>query len=302
MDVSIIIVNYHTSKLIFDCVKTISRHTSGISYEVIILDNASEPDFQRVIESAIPKEDRTQYHYISLSSNLGFGKANNEGLRYAKGRNILFLNPDTLLVNNAVKILSDFLDNYPRAGACGGNLLDNEERPGGSFWRLFPGIVNESFIFFSYLPFKLFFGKNVRYNHGTKPLKVAFITGADLMVKREVLDLTGSFSPEFFMFYEEVDLCARIRKMGYGIYSVPQARIIHLEGASFGKSEYPGERRIRYMEEGRKIFLRRNRGKIEMKASNFIYQLYLIIRKTATREKNKKIYYSTRLEYLKARK
>ncbi|MDE7402043.1 MAG: glycosyltransferase, partial [Muribaculaceae bacterium] len=119
MDVSIIIVNYNTSKLVNDAIDSVIRHTAGIDYEIIVVDNATEDLSQTLKEYSNPK-----IRTIQLSENVGFGQANNAALEIASGRNILFLNPDTKILNNAVTILSDYLDNHPECGVCVGILYN----------------------------------------------------------------------------------------------------------------------------------------------------------------------------------
>ena len=111
-DVSIIIVNYKTSKLVADCIKSVINFTEGISYEVIVVDNNSEQDFKNEIIREVPDASKDNFHFIPLSENIGFGRANNEGLKIAGGRNIFFLNPDTILLNNAIKILSEMPEGH----------------------------------------------------------------------------------------------------------------------------------------------------------------------------------------------
>ena len=118
MDVSVIIVNYKTSQLLVQAIDSILDKTEDIVYEIIVVDNHSQDDSERVVHERYGN----QVTYLPLAENVGFGRANNEGLRIVRGRNILFLNPDTILVNNAVRILSDYLDSHPDTGAVGGNL------------------------------------------------------------------------------------------------------------------------------------------------------------------------------------
>ena len=100
IDVSIIIVNYKTVSLILKCLDSIQRLTRKISYEIIVVDNNSNDDFATYIQQQYP-----EVKCVSLPENMGFGRANNEGVKLAKGRNILFLNPDTILLNDAISIL-----------------------------------------------------------------------------------------------------------------------------------------------------------------------------------------------------
>lgn len=167
-----------------------------------------------------------------MSQNVGFGRANNEGVKVAKGRNILFLNPDTVLLNNAIKILSDALDTNSKVGACGGNLYNAAMNPTTSYSLFFPSIFD-----FFRLPVKLYYGKERLHNYTDRKRRVAFIIGADLMVKASVLKETGAFDPGFFMYCEETELCYRIRSKRYDILSIPTARIQHLESQSISNIE-----------------------------------------------------------------
>lgn len=226
IDVSIIIVNYNTSALVNDAVASVIEKTSGINYEIIIVDNATENLSERITAAS-----RGNVKLLQLDENVGFGRANNAGLELAEGRNILFLNPDTVLLNNAVAILSRYLDENPGCGACGGNLYDADMCPTFSFSRVYPtvtSLVATTFVGRRYNQWK---SKGiVDFNNTGKPLEVAYIIGADLMMRRSDIDRFGAFSPDFFMYYEEIELCHRIHKAGYKVMSVPEAEIQHLEG------------------------------------------------------------------------
>lgn len=227
VDVSIIIVSYNTAKLLEDCICSIVEKTEGISYEVIVVDNNSHDSSVELI-----KEKFDWVKIIVSEENLGFGRANNLGIELAAGRNVFFLNSDTLLINNAVKILSDYLDQHKKIGVCGGNLYDAYEKPTHSFTRIFPGIAFELNYLTLNIFSKLFFGKNLYFNYSGKNIKVARVSGADMMIPKKVLDETGGFDPAFFLYSEETDLAFRITKLGYDVMSVYDARIIHLEGQS----------------------------------------------------------------------
>lgn len=224
LDVSVIIINYNTLKMTDECICSVIEKTSGISYEIILVDNASIDGSKEFFS----KDKRVTYIYND--ENLGFGRANNKGIKIAQGRNILFLNSDTLLRNNAIKILSDYLDNHPKVGACGGNLFLQDGTPGMSFGRYFPSLYEELNIFFEYIPDKIIYGENSHFNYTGDELKVGFISGADLMVKHSVLDAVGCFDPHFFLYYEETELCLRIHRSGKSIVSVPKAEIVHFDG------------------------------------------------------------------------
>lgn len=296
MDVSVIIVNYNTSTLVAECVKSILTHTQELLYEVIVVDNNSEPDFQQQIVSALPNGQPSHLQFLRLQENIGFGRANNEGLKLAAGRNIFFLNPDTVLLNNAIKILSDFLDRHPGAGACGGNLYDENLMPAFSLRRMLPGILWEFNELTNTLPQKILYGKNNYFNHSSKDIEVGFISGADLMVKREVLQKTGAFSPDFFLYYEETDLCSRIKKAGWKIYNVPQAKVQHLEGQSTNNAySVPSDFKTKWMEKSREIYYRRNLAPLARYLSNVFYRTFLLSRILLLKNQEKKSWYRSRL-------
>lgn len=228
-DVSIIIVNYRTSGLMLDAIDSVLEKTEGVSFEVIVIDNNSDDGSRKAVEEHFG--DRIVYR--ALPENVGFGRANNAGMEIASGRNILFLNPDTILMNNAVRIMSDFLDANPRVGAVGGNLYSTDGAPNASFGRTLPGLFDETDRVFLRLFSRIAFGKNILFNYTEKPIEVGYICGADLMIPRRIIAQVGGYDPDFFMYYEETELQWRIKGSGYRVVSLPSARIIHLEGKSF---------------------------------------------------------------------
>lgn len=282
MDVSVIIVNYNTKDLTLQCINSIYEKTQGISYEVILVDNAS-------VDGSIDYfQTDKRIRYIYSEENLGFGRANNLGLSVASGKNILFLNPDTVLINNAIKILADYINNFPYVGACCGNLYDSDMNPTLSFKRIFPSILDEFNNLFFHLPEKIYYGKSWYFNFSNKVIDVANISGADMMVKRSVLDKVGAFSPEFFMYYEETDLCYRIHGNGYMLVSLPYAKIQHLEGKSFQSSV--NIKRLQFSEYGRMIFYKRNYSKNYRIIADYIYKFSLYLHQfvyTLLRKRNK---------------
>jgi len=233
LDVSVIIVNYNTISLLVDAIDSVFEKTEGVEYEIIVVDNASSDNSKNILADKYGDK----ITYLALPENIGFGRANNEAAKIAKGRNLFFLNPDTILLNNAVKILSDYLDNNHRVGCCGGNLYDTDGKPTHSFDRYFTPLlkyfINQLFYgIFS----KIFFRKNIHYNYLYKPLKVKVIIGADLMIKKKLFNKLHGFDPDFFMYHEEAELEYRIIKEGYKVFNVPHAKIIHLEGKSFSNN------------------------------------------------------------------
>lgn len=224
-DVSIIIVNYNTSQLLEDCINSIIEKTKDVDYEIVVVDNASSDGSATMLKSKFPL-----VKLIENSKNLGFGRANNIGAKYAYGEFLFLLNTDTLLINNSIKILLDFMRRNKSVGVCGGNLYHKDLTPNFSYVMNFPSLWG-IFMYRSRLRKVLGIKKDVFNNTGS-PKKVGFIIGADFFIRKEVFDTLGGFDPEFFMYVEDCELSYRIFKQNIGIYSVPESKIIHLQGKS----------------------------------------------------------------------
>ena len=239
MDVSIIIVNYNTEKLILDCIQSIHEKTEGISFEIIVVDNASPNE-----PSMLKKDNRIKY--IQSETNLGFGRANNLGAKYAKGDYLHFLNPDTILINNAIYALWDYIRQHPEVGMVGSNLYQKDLSPNHSYGIKDPSILQE--ILWSREFTKKIYGKD--FNYDEAPKKVAHIVGASMMILKNLFNQIKGFDEDFFMYCEETYLCYIVRKNGYTIMNVPQSKIIHLEGQSFTLKKSREDRTY----EGRKLY------------------------------------------------
>jgi GT2 family glycosyltransferase len=230
MDVSIVIVNYNTSKLLFDCISSIRGKTKDLEYEIIVVDNSSSDDSCDKIRSFFP-----EVNLIENKANLGFGRANNQGAEIAKGQYLFLLNTDTILLNNAIRILFDFMEKEESQdiAACGGNLFCSDNAPNFSYSRYFPSLYS-IFCYRAHLTFLL---NNESFNKTGKIKDVAIIIGADLFLRKKVFDELKGFDPSMFMYVEDGELQFRINKMNYRIVSNPQAEIMHLQGTSSSKTE-----------------------------------------------------------------
>lgn len=233
-DISVIIVNYNTSDMLRECVQSIERHTTGVTYQIIVVDNASR---QEEVEKLRSIEGIT---LIELPGNLGFGRANNLGMEYAKGRYILFLNSDTILQNNAIKLLYDYAEDADKKLGALGCIL--EDRAGAAV-HSYGDLPKATDIWQKFLvtPLK----KALRCYHTPEiswpehDMEVGYITGADIFVSRAVLDQCGAFDPAFFMYYEDTELQYRFAQNGYRNVLLRGPRIVHLEGGSnTGKSAF----------------------------------------------------------------
>lgn len=229
--ISIIIINYNTSELVLNCINSIKRHVKDVSYEIIVVDNDSHKD-----ENLVKLKAATYIKYIQSKTNLGFGRANNLGLKYALGEYIFFLNSDTLLLNDAISMLHKYAQTYTKKiGALGCILEDRSGKAIHSSGNL--PKMSDDWDNYIITPVKKALGiykeSNFDITEGEK--KVGYITGADLMVKRSVLDECGAFNPSFFMYFEETEMQCRFTRKGYDNIVIKGPRIIHLEGESTSK-------------------------------------------------------------------
>lgn len=257
MDLSIIIVNWNSKSLLRDCLESLVRFMpTGRTLEVIVVDNASYDGCGEMLAA-----DFRDVVFIQSEQNLGFGRANNLGLSRARGNNILFLNPDTLFFDDSLSTLLDCFDSLPDAGGAGCKLLNRDGSLQTSCVQSFPTVVNQvldSDWLRDLFPNSCLWGTSALHNKSTEPVPVEVVSGAALLVKRSVALEVGGFTPDFFMYAEDLDLCYKIFKSGRKVYYIPSASITHLGGAS--SSRQPGSFSTIFMRHSVCHFLRRNRG------------------------------------------
>lgn len=233
IDVSIIIVSYNTRKLLKKCLASIKKHTKEVNYEVIVVDNAStDGSVDAISNFQFPVSN---FHLIRNGKNLGFARANNQGVERAKGRYILLLNSDTKLKDDTISEMIMWMDGHKNVGIATCRLVNPDgetQATGGYFPNLLRIFLWASFlddlplisrIFGSFHPHGSFFKKARRQD---------WVTGAFFLVRREAADTLGGLDEKFFMYVEEVDYCFRARKAGWEVWYVPEASIVHEAGAS----------------------------------------------------------------------
>lgn len=240
IDVSIIIVNYNTKELLENCIASIEKNTNSLSYEIIVSDNDSKDSSIEMLKQRFPK-----VKILDNKKNLGFGEGNNVAARIAKGRFLFLLNPDTILLNNAVYNLYKYISGSDKIGIVGAQLYNKDLSLQQSYSYYLPSV---RFGLLSIVRFPKLL--EIINKKRAKPASVAMVVGAALMIKKEIFDMF-QFNNAFFLYDEETYLCYQVRKAGYKIISIPQAKIIHLDGGSFSSSE----NRIQRKQEGKKIFL-----------------------------------------------
>ena len=237
VDLSICIVNWNTEAQLKECLRSIYGETRGISYEVFVVDNASRDGSVEMVKNHFP-----DVCLIANRENRGFAAANNQAIRLAKGRYVIYLNPDTVINGNALTTMVRFMDDHPEAAAIGPKLLNTDGSVQHSI-RRFPSFsiaLHDNTILGRLLVFRR---RVENFKMGDfsfdRVEEVDATSGAALMVRKDVLDEVGPMDEGYFMFIEELDLCQRMRSSGHKIYFIPDAVITHAGGES--RRQNPGD-------------------------------------------------------------
>lgn len=233
MELSICIVSWNVKELLNKCLNSIFEYPPLTEFEVIVADNDSSDGFAEMVGAFFP-----EIISIRNKKNLGFSSANNQCIRISKGKYVLILNPDTEILPGSLAALIKFLDEHPEAGATAPKLL-NPDRTLQRSVLAFPslGAMIMRLIFIEQLwpgnPFtKRYLLPDFDYE---KAAEIDQPMGAAILIRKEVLDKVGLFDEKSFMFFDEVDLCFRIKKAGWKIYFTPSAQLIHHGGSSIKK-------------------------------------------------------------------
>jgi len=241
IDLSVIIVNWNTRELLAGCLESVAGSRLKVegrgaepvtsnpqpsTVEVIVVDNASSDGSAAMVRERFP-----WVTLIENAENVGFAAANNQGIPEATGRYVVLLNSDTEVRPGALEVLLGFMDDHPRAGACGARLLNADGSlqpschpmltPGREFWRL--AFLDRL------LPRATY--PMARWDV-TTPRRVEVIKGACLVLRREALDQVGLLDDGYFMYTEEVDLCHRLALAGWELWWEPRAEVVHFGAAS----------------------------------------------------------------------
>jgi len=253
MDVSIVIVNFNTRKLTIECIRSVLRKTKGINYSIILIDNGSSDGSVKEFLRLYKAEKRIEL--ITLDTNLGFGKANNIGLKRSTGKYVLLLNSDTLIKDNVIGEMVHWMEKRKQVGVSTCSLMyPNGQLQGTGGY--FPTLVRVfSWMTIQDLPLvdnfiKPFHPmKEKSFKKGDKFYKkekeIDWVTGAFFMLRMKTYEETGGFDEDYFMYTEETDLCFRIKRLGWKIIYTPKWKVIHYGGASgdlwsFILQEYEG--------------------------------------------------------------
>ena len=229
MELSILIVNFNTQDLLRSCLRSIYSTIRNISYEILVVDNASADGSVEMVRREFPR-----IHLMENAKNRGFGAANNQGFAVMNGDYALLLNTDTILTENAVSELFSFMQKHPDAAMACGQLLNAD----GSKQNSIASFLSIWTILFNLPLLEIFFPRRFpskRYAH-QNPIEIDSGIGACLMVRKKAIQEIGLFDERYFFFYEETDWAFRMKTAGWKIYHVPSAFIYHLQGQSIGRN------------------------------------------------------------------
>ncbi|MCU0335160.1 MAG: glycosyltransferase family 2 protein [Chitinophagaceae bacterium] len=254
MQLSIIIVNYNVRHFLEQCLASVRLATQGLAAEVLVADNASTDGSLAYLQPRFP-----EVQWLPLPHNVGFARANNLALQQARGRYILFLNPDTIVAEDTLQQTLSFMEANPQAGALGIRMIDGSGRflpeskrgfptPAAALYkqvglcRLFPRSARFSSYYMGHLS-----------QHSTQPVPV--LAGAFMLVKKSVLEEVGSFDERFFMYGEDIDLSYRITQAGYRNYYFADSTILHFKGESSGQQSL---RYVRVFYQAMQLFVQKH--------------------------------------------
>lgn len=280
MQLSVIIASYNVKFYLAQCVASLYKAGKDIEMEIIVVDNNSHDGTEKFLQEAFPEAYNHSLHFIGNKVNVGFGKANNQGLKTAKGEYILFINPDTFIAENTLKNCLSIFKEKKNAGVVGIRMLNadgsfaSESRRGvptpmTSFYKLC-GLAK-------LFPKSKIFGKYyMKYLDEKQICAIDIVSGAFMMIPHTILEQCGAFDEDFFMYGEDVELSYRILKAGYQNYYVP-TRMLHYKGESTNKAS------IQYVNAFYKamlIFFRKHYPKAQILYALVFFGIYLLAFKT----------------------
>lgn len=231
MELSIVIVNLNTKDLTVGCIRSIEREAKDIKFEVLLTDNGSTDGSVEAFKKIKTEEFwKNRFTLILNKTNMGYAKANNQGIRRAKGKYILLLNNDTVVHKDALQNLVKFAEKTPDAGVVGSRLLNIDGTLQSSCFR-FPTITNA--IKEYWLGQKGLFEKFAP--KGDDPVTIDSVVGAVFLITPEAKKRVGILDERYFAYFEDIDYCRQVWKKGLKVYYLPTSVITHYHGATFKK-------------------------------------------------------------------
>ena len=246
IDISIIIVNWNTSELLLQCLNSIYDTNPSHETEVIVVDNGSADDSVSMVEQHF-----SEVRLIKNDRNVGFARANNQGLSIGQGRYFMLLNSDTIITQGAIDILIDIADSHLDLGIVGPQLLNMDGTVQKS-WGSFPSFFSE------------LVGKNFRTRHPVTNVpdayEVDWVLGACMLIRRKAVAEVGHLDDSYFFYSEEIDWCLRLKKKNWNIWHLTSAQIYHLGG---GSTEVGSLAQLVRLYRGKLLYFQKHHGSFE---------------------------------------
>lgn len=258
-DISIVIVNFNGVDDTTELLNSLKDYCSDISHEVIVVDNGSSSDEAELLRSRFGN-----HNIIRSDINLGFAGGNNAGIKQSKGRYIFLLNNDTVIEDNSLKNLIEFMDSNPIAGAVSPKIL---------FYDSKDVIQYAGFTELSDITLRnrgVGFGEKDSGQY-SKPVQTAFTHGAAMIVRRDLYNEVGLMPECYFLYYEEYDWCEQFKRAGFKLWYYPGFHVLHKESRSTGKIS---NSKIYYLTRNRLLFAKRNRTGA-VKVLSLLYQIFI---------------------------
>jgi len=237
MQLSVIIVNYNVKNLLRDCLLSVQKAAHSMDTEIIVVDNASSDGSVKML-----KAEFKELKLIANTQNLGFSKANNQGIALAQGQYILLLNPDTIVYENTFEDCLKFSTQTNNCGGIGVQMLDAKNKFLKESKRGFPtpwsSLCRLSFINKLFPNSALFNSYYLDHLSKDKNHKVEVLAGAFIWIKKNIIDEVGRYDEAYFMYGEDIDFSYRIQQSGYQNYYLGKVRILHYKGESTDKYSF----------------------------------------------------------------
>ncbi len=240
-DLAVVIINYNSSEYSKACISSVLENTSrSISYEIIVVDNCSEKEEYEKLDTFIRQLGNMSVKLFKSRINMGFGGGNMYGIQYASAHYYLFLNNDTLLLNDPIQHCYNFMQANPSAAICGPQIYNENEERVISFDH-FTSFARE--VFGRKTP-EILFSKPDRKKKYQNPIEVDYVNGSFMFFRAADFDSVGGFDTNIFLYFEECDICFRLNKKGKKTFFIPSASYIHYQGVSVNKTKIPIESKI----------------------------------------------------------
>ncbi len=229
-DAAVVIVSFNTREILRECLLTLRKEADGLNIETFVVDNYSRDQSAEMVEQEFPEVILRR-----STINLGFAAANNVAFHEARGRYVVLLNSDAFLRPGSLRLSIAKMDATPRCGLAGARLVGRDEAWQPSA-RMFPSPLNDLLTLTGLsarFPRSTFFGRFDRtWADQSAPASVDWVPGAFSIIRKEALDQVGIFDENFFLYYEEVDLCYRLKTVGWEVWYWPDVVVVHLGGES----------------------------------------------------------------------